>query len=88
MLYAKNAPDIARDPYYAFLDKYFLALQVPVALLLYAIGGWSFVIYGVFVRATYCYGTTLHLAHQLREPSCGAIATLTTATITPATYGG
>lgn len=50
-VYAKNAPDIARDPYYAFLDKYFLALQVPVALLLYAIGGWSFVIYGVFVRA-------------------------------------
>lgn len=50
-IYAKNAPDIARDPYYAFLDKYFLALQVPVALLLYAIGGWSFVIYGVFVRA-------------------------------------
>lgn len=50
-VYAKNAPDIARDPYYAFLDKYFVALQVPVALLLYAIGGWSFVIYGVFVRA-------------------------------------
>ncbi|MGC1309137.1 MAG: fatty acid desaturase [Phormidesmis sp.] len=50
-IYAKNAPDLARDPYYAFLDKYFLALQVPVALLLYAIGGWSFVIYGVFVRA-------------------------------------
>ncbi len=50
-IYAKNAPDIARDPYYAFLDKYFLVLQVPVALILYAMGGWSFVIYGVFVRA-------------------------------------
>jgi sn-2 palmitoyl-lipid 9-desaturase len=50
-IYAKNAPDIARDPYYAFLDKYFLALQIPVALLLYAFGGWPFVIYGVFVRA-------------------------------------
>ena len=48
---AANAPDLARDPYYVFLDKYFLVLQVPVALLLYAIGGWSFVIYGVFVRA-------------------------------------
>ncbi|MEO0885349.1 MAG: fatty acid desaturase [Cyanobacteria bacterium J06648_10] len=50
-VYAKNAPDIARDPYYAFLDKYFLALQVPLAFVLYAIGGWSFVIYGIFVRA-------------------------------------
>ncbi len=50
-VYAKNAPDIARDPYYAFLDKYFLALQVPLALVLYAFGGWSFVIYGIFVRA-------------------------------------
>ena len=50
-VYAKNAPDIARNRYYTFLDKYFLALQVPLALTLYAIGGWSFVIYGVFVRA-------------------------------------
>lgn len=50
-VYAKNAPDIARDPYYAFLDKYFLVLQVPLALALYAIGGWSLIVYGVFVRA-------------------------------------
>ena len=50
-IYAKNAPDIARDPYYAFLDKYFLLFQVPLALVLYALGGWSFVVYGIFVRA-------------------------------------
>ena len=50
-VYAQYAPDIARDRYYAFLDKYFLLLQVPLALALYAMGGWSFVIYGVFVRA-------------------------------------
>ncbi|MEL6470893.1 MAG: fatty acid desaturase [Cyanobacteria bacterium J06623_4] len=50
-VYAKYAPDIARDRYYAFLDKYFLLLQVPLAVVLYALGGWSFIIYGVFVRA-------------------------------------
>ena len=50
-VYSKYAPDLAHDPYYAFLDRYFLLLQVPLAVLLYAAGGWSFVIYGIFVRA-------------------------------------
>ena len=50
-IYFKNAPDLARDPYYRFLNQYFLALQVPLALILFALGGWSFVIYGIFVRA-------------------------------------
>ena len=50
-VYSKHAPDLARDPYYRFLNQYFLLMQVPLALILYAIGGWSFVIYGVFVRA-------------------------------------
>ena len=50
-VYSKYAPDMARDPYYAFLDRYFLFLQVPLAALLYAMGGWAFVIYGIFVRA-------------------------------------
>lgn len=49
--YNKLAPDLARHAYYNWLDKYFLILQIPVGLLLYAIGGWSFLIYGVFVRA-------------------------------------
>ncbi|PZO07883.1 MAG: acyl-CoA desaturase [Leptolyngbya foveolarum] len=50
-VYSKNAPDLARDPYYRFLNKYSVALQVPLALILYAVGSWSFVIYGIFVRA-------------------------------------
>ena len=56
--YRKFAPDLARDPYYAWLDRYFLALQIPVAVLLYLMGGWSFVIYGVFVRAVILWHTT------------------------------
>ncbi|MDJ0703634.1 MAG: acyl-CoA desaturase [Leptolyngbyaceae cyanobacterium MO_188.B28] len=56
--YQKYAPDLARDPYYQWLDRYFLFLQIPVALLLYALGGWSFVIYGVFVRAVVLWHST------------------------------
>ncbi|NCJ08438.1 acyl-CoA desaturase [Synechococcales cyanobacterium C] len=57
-VYRKYAPDLARDPYYAWLDRYFLTLQIPVALLLYLLGGWPFVIYGVFVRAVILWHTT------------------------------
>ncbi|AUT00600.1 acyl-CoA desaturase [Nostoc sp. CENA543] len=49
--YQKSAPDLARQPFYRWLDRYFLLLQIPLGLLLYALGGWSFVIYGMFVRA-------------------------------------
>jgi sn-2 palmitoyl-lipid 9-desaturase len=49
-VYRKFANDLARDPYYRWLDRYFLLLQVPLALALYALGGWSFVIYGIFLR--------------------------------------
>jgi sn-2 palmitoyl-lipid 9-desaturase len=57
-LYRKWAPDLAKDAFYRWLDKYFLLLQVPVALALYAAGGWSFVIYGVFLRAVILWHTT------------------------------
>ncbi|WP_295614829.1 fatty acid desaturase [Chamaesiphon sp. GL140_3_metabinner_50] len=56
--YKRNAPDLAKDAYYTWLDKYFLFLQIPVGLLLYAIGGWSFVIYGVAVRAVVLWHST------------------------------
>lgn len=54
--YYNFAPDLAADPYYRFLDKYFLSLQIPLGILLYLVGasqgqGWAFVIYGIFVRA-------------------------------------
>ncbi|MEB3336339.1 MAG: fatty acid desaturase [Leptolyngbyaceae bacterium] len=42
--------DIASDPVYLFLDKYFLPIQIALAGMLYLIGGWSFVVWGIFVR--------------------------------------
>lgn len=46
----KFTQDINSDPVYQFLSKYFILIQVAFGLFLYAIGGWSFVIWGVFVR--------------------------------------
>ncbi|MCA1995534.1 MAG: fatty acid desaturase, partial [Coleofasciculus sp. S288] len=54
----KFAPDLARDPYYRWLDRYFLLLQIPFGVLLYALGGWSFVIYGLFLRSVLLWHST------------------------------
>lgn len=56
--YKRFAPDLARDPFYRWLNRYFVLLQLPLGLLLYAIGGWSFVIYGMFVRAVLLWHST------------------------------
>lgn len=50
-IYQKYAPDLMRQPFYRWLDRNFLMLQVPLGLLLYVLGGWSFVIYGIAVRS-------------------------------------
>ena len=34
----KLSADLIKDPYYRFLNKYFLFLQIPIGLCLYAIG--------------------------------------------------
>jgi sn-2 palmitoyl-lipid 9-desaturase len=57
-IYKKYAPDLARNPYYCWLDRYFLLLQIPIAVLLYALGGWSFVIWGLVVRAVSLWHST------------------------------
>lgn len=56
--YQRYAPDLARDPVYRWLDRYFLLFQIPLGLLLYAIGGWSFIIYGMCLRAVLLWHST------------------------------
>jgi sn-1 stearoyl-lipid 9-desaturase len=51
-------PAIAGDPFYRFLERTWMLQQAPVALLLYALGGWPWLVWGVFVRVTT--GTTMH----------------------------
>jgi sn-2 palmitoyl-lipid 9-desaturase len=56
--YKKYAPDLARDSFYCWLDRYYLALQIPIGLLLYVLGGWSFVVWGMCVRAVLLWHST------------------------------
>jgi sn-2 palmitoyl-lipid 9-desaturase len=56
--YKRFAPDLDRDPFYRWLNRNFLLLQVPIAIALYLIGSWPFVIYGVFVRAVVLWHST------------------------------
>lgn len=54
----KFTRDIADDPVYKFFEKYFLLMQVPLGLVLYALGGWPFVVWGIFVRLVVVYHCT------------------------------
>ncbi|MBD1849310.1 fatty acid desaturase [Leptolyngbya sp. FACHB-711] len=54
----KFAPDLAKDPFYRWLDRNYLLLQVPLGIVLYLFGGWSFVIYGLFFRSVILWHST------------------------------
>lgn len=41
---------VAESRYYQFLDSCWLLLQLPLAAVLFIIGGWPFVVWGVFIR--------------------------------------
>lgn len=56
--YFRYAPDLVRDPFYLWLDKYFLLLQIPVGVGLYLLGGWSYVIWGMCVRSVFLWHST------------------------------
>ena len=42
--------DIQSDPFYQFCHKYIIPLQIALAVLLYAIGGLPWVVWGIFFR--------------------------------------
>lgn len=50
--------DLAGDPVYEFLEKYFIAVQFGLAVLFYLLGGWPFVVWGIFVRLVTVYHIT------------------------------
>jgi sn-1 stearoyl-lipid 9-desaturase len=50
--------DINTDPFYKFIDQYFLLIQIAFGALLYLLGGWSFVVWGIFVRLVLVYHCT------------------------------
>jgi fatty-acid desaturase len=50
--------DINSDPVYLFFEKYFLLVQLGLGIVLYALGGWPFVVWGIFVRLVVVYHCT------------------------------
>lgn len=59
--------DAGRDSFYRFLEATWMAQQVPIALLLFAGGGWSWVVWGVCVRMSASatgHWFVGHLAHR------------------------
>ena len=54
----RYAGDLRADPYYRWLDNNFLALQIPLGVLLYSLGGWHWVLWGIPLRITAVYHLT------------------------------
>src|SRR6202043_1980115 len=52
------APDLANDKFYQFLEKTYLLWTVALAVALFAIGGVSWVVWGIFVRIVLTYHIT------------------------------
>ena len=58
------AVDLMKDPYYLWLNKYFLLLQLPLAIVLFWIGsisgvnGWSMILWGIPLRLVFVYHVT------------------------------
>ena len=55
---ARYTPDMWKDPFYQALRRLHVPLQILLALVLLAIGGWSWVIWGIFVRLVFTYHVT------------------------------
>ncbi len=51
--YSNYAKDLAADPFMFFLDRYYVWLQFVLGLLLLILGGWSLVIWGIFIRLVF-----------------------------------
>jgi sn-1 stearoyl-lipid 9-desaturase len=47
---AQYTKDIANDRFYQFCHKYYVVFQIGLGVLLYLLGGWPFVVWGIFVR--------------------------------------
>ena len=63
----RYAPDLLKDRFHVVVSKYFFLTTIFAAMLLYAIGGWSMVLWGIFLRqvfgwhATFLVNSATHL---------------------------
>jgi stearoyl-CoA desaturase (delta-9 desaturase) len=52
------APDLSADAFHRFLDRHQVELQIALGLALFWLGGWSWLVWGIFVRLVLMYHTT------------------------------
>ena len=57
-LTAKYAPDLAKDPFHVWISKYHWVPLTVLGLGLWAVGGWNWVLWGIFLRTTVGLHTT------------------------------
>jgi stearoyl-CoA desaturase (delta-9 desaturase) len=60
-------PRLANDRFYAIVERTWMWQQLPWAVLFFALGGWSFVVWGIFVRVSVCvtgHWLVGHFAHR------------------------
>jgi stearoyl-CoA desaturase (delta-9 desaturase) len=49
---ARYAPDLTKDRFYVWLNRFFFVPQIALGLILFAFGGWSMLMWGIFMRVT------------------------------------
>jgi len=54
----KYAPDLLRDKFHVFSSKYYWVTPIVVGAILFAIGGWSMVLWGIFLRQVFGWHST------------------------------
>jgi fatty-acid desaturase len=52
------APELVADPFYRFLNRNNVQLQIALGVVLFAMGGLSWVVWGIFVRLVVAYHST------------------------------
>ena len=55
---SRYTKDISDDPVYQFFQNYFVPLQIALGLFLFWLGGWPFVVWGIFFRIVFVFHCT------------------------------
>jgi len=57
-VHKRYSPDLVDNKFYQFLDSYYWLTNLVTGIVLFAIGGWSMVLWGVFFRIVWGWHTT------------------------------
>lgn len=50
---ARYAPDLVKDPVHVFISRWYFVPLILLGFLLFAVGGWTYVLWGLFFRTTF-----------------------------------